>query len=189
MTPYSLALFLHIVGALGMFVALGLEWTSLNFLRRAATGEQAREWLRVFGSTRWLGPAALVLVLLPGFYMMATTWGGVAWLLVALGTVVLIAVLGASLTGTRFGPIGRAAATASGPLAPDLRQRLNDPLLLLSAQTRGSLLLGIVFLMTVKPGLAGSLITIAIALILGVAATLPAWRTAPVSDRSALSGS
>ena len=29
MNAYSIALFLHIVGALGFFVALGLEWTGL----------------------------------------------------------------------------------------------------------------------------------------------------------------
>ncbi len=29
MDDYSIALFLHIVGALGFFVALGLEWTGL----------------------------------------------------------------------------------------------------------------------------------------------------------------
>src|SRR5258708_6623476 len=114
MTPYSVALFLHIVGALGLFAALGLEWTSRSFVGRAATGEQVREWLSVLGMTRRLGPTALVLILLPGFYMMATSWGGAAWILVALAAVVLIAILGASLTGARMGPIGRAAGTASG---------------------------------------------------------------------------
>ena len=33
MNYYSIALFLHVVGALGFFVVLGLEWTSLRQLR------------------------------------------------------------------------------------------------------------------------------------------------------------
>jgi hypothetical protein len=35
--------------------------------------------------------------------------------------------------------------------------------------------LGIVFLMTVKPGLSGSLLTIGLAAMLGLAAAWPAW--------------
>ena len=39
MNDYSIALFLHIVGALGFFVALGLEWTGLRQIRSAMTLE------------------------------------------------------------------------------------------------------------------------------------------------------
>ncbi len=42
MTLYSIALFLPIVGALGLSVALGLEWASLLKLRRLANFEEAR---------------------------------------------------------------------------------------------------------------------------------------------------
>ncbi len=45
MTFYSIALFLHIVGALGLSVALGLEWVSLFKLRRLANFEEARGWV------------------------------------------------------------------------------------------------------------------------------------------------
>ena len=40
MNDYSIALFLHIVGALGFFVALGLEWTGLGQIRSAMTLER-----------------------------------------------------------------------------------------------------------------------------------------------------
>lgn len=46
---YSIALFLHIVAALGLFAALALEWTSLFYLRRSVTVEQARQWMNVLG--------------------------------------------------------------------------------------------------------------------------------------------
>src|SRR5262245_58128370 len=37
MNDYSIALLLHVVGALGFFMALALEWTNLRQLRRATT--------------------------------------------------------------------------------------------------------------------------------------------------------
>jgi hypothetical protein len=187
MTSYSIALFLHIVGVLGLFVALGLEWTSLVYLRRASTAEQAREWLGVLGGTRRLGPASLVAILLAGFYMVATAWGWTGWIVVALAAMVLIAVVGASLTGLRIGAVGRAATAESGLLSPEMRQRLHDPLLWTSVQTRTAIALGIVFLMTVKPDLIGALVTIGLAIILGLASALPNWRRAQTQDKVALS--
>ena len=56
-----------------------------------------------------------------------------------------------------------------GPLA-----RLPDPLLWVSIQIRVAVALGIVFLMTFKPDLNGSLVTIAVAAVLGLVAALPA---------------
>ena len=42
MNAYTIVLFLHIVGALGFFVALGLEWTGLSQLQSAMSLEQVR---------------------------------------------------------------------------------------------------------------------------------------------------
>lgn len=172
MTFYSFALFLHIVGALGLFIAIGLEWTSLWYLRRAMTTEQAREWLNVFGLIRWIGAVSLVAILIPGFYMTATVWGGVAWIGLSLAALILIAVLGAVLTGRRMAAIGPAVAREKGPVSPALHQRLHDPLLWASIQTRAAIALAIVFLMTVKPGLGASLLTIGVAVIIGLTSTL-----------------
>ncbi len=175
MTFNSVALFLHIVGALGLFVALGLEWISLLYLRRVTTTEQAREWLSAFGLLRWVGSTSLGLILLTGFYMTATTWGGVAWIGIALAAMILLAALGAALTGPRMAAVGRAVVAESGALSLAFRQRLHDPLLWASIQTRVAIALGIVFLMTVKPGLGGALLTIGVAVVLGLASALPAW--------------
>lgn len=173
MTFYTVALFLHIVGALGLFVALGLEWVSLWHLKRATLTEEAHPWLSVFTSLRRIYPASWMAILLPGFYMMATVWGGAAWITIALAAIILIAVLGAVLTGPRMMAVGRAVVSESGALSPAFRQRLDDPLLWISIQTRIAIALGIVFLMTTKPGLVGSLLAIGVAAILGVALGWP----------------
>jgi len=167
MNDYAIALFVHIVGALGLFVALGLEWTSMLLLRRATTTEQARERMGLASSVRRVSGASLATLLISGLYLTATAWGGVAWIGVALGAMVLMAVLGAALSGPRLAAIGRAVET--GPLAP-----LPDPLLWVSIQIRLAVALGIVFLMTFKPNLTGSLLAIALAAVLGLIAALPA---------------
>ncbi len=173
---YSVALFLHIVGALGLFIAIGLEWTSLLNLRRAATAEQAREWLKIFTSLRRIYPIAWLAILIPGFYMAATVWRGVAWITVSLAAVILIAALGAAVNIRRMGPIGQAAAVETGQLSADLRHRLADPLLWASLRIRTAIALGIVFLMTTKPGLVGALISMGVAVLLGLAFSLPVGR-------------
>jgi hypothetical protein len=176
---YSLALFLHVVGALGLFVALGLEWTALLGLRRAATAEQAREWLSVFARLRWLYPVAVLAILVFGIAMVALAWGPEGWVVVGLGAMVLMAVLGVALTGRRVAGIGRSFSAEQGALSPAYRERLRDPALKVSLQARAAIALGIVFVMTVKPDLAGSLAAIGVAAILGLAASWAARGAEP----------
>src|SRR5205823_2082352 len=55
MSVYAIAVFLHIVGALGLFAALALEWASLYNLRRVPTAGQAREWAKLLSALRFVG--------------------------------------------------------------------------------------------------------------------------------------
>jgi len=56
-----------------------------------------------------------------------------------------------------------------GPLPEELERSIRDPVLLTAPQTLTALLLGVVFVMTTKPSLVGSLIVMAVALVLGLA--------------------
>jgi hypothetical protein len=56
--------------------------------------------------------------------------------------------------------IGRSITIEKGPVSPSLHALAIHPLLWISIQTRVSIALGIVFLMTIKPGLGESLLTI-----------------------------
>jgi hypothetical protein len=105
--------------------------------------------------------------------MMATVWGPVAWIAVSLGALILMAVLALVLSGPRMATIGRALTSETGPVSHTLQSLVNHPLLWISIQTRIAIALGIVFLKTTKPDLAGSLITIGVAIALGLAAALP----------------
>jgi Fe-S-cluster containining protein len=50
MSMRSVALFAHIVGMLGLFVGLSLEWLSLEFLRRPTTPDQRSQWVSVLAA-------------------------------------------------------------------------------------------------------------------------------------------
>src|SRR5579884_2877722 len=124
MTLYSVALFVHALGALGLFAGLALEWAALRRLRGATTAGQVQAHAAAFAVLPRLYIPSALAILLPGLYMTVTAWGWAAgWTTVALAAMVLLAALGAILTGSRMAAIGRAAAE-DGPISPALRQRL-----------------------------------------------------------------
>ncbi len=173
MSSYSIALFLHIVGALGLFVALGLEWTGLWQIRSAMTLEQVRTGMGILKSIRRVGFASMLTTVISGFYMTATVWGGAAWIIVTLAALALVIVLSVALTGPRMAAIGRALAAEKGQVSKTFHSLASHPLLWISIQTRVAIALGIIFLKTAKPDLGGSLLTICVAIVLGLASALP----------------
>jgi hypothetical protein len=177
MTLYAVAVFVHVVGALGLFAAMGIEWVLLARLSRIQTTEEARDWLSLLGVVRRLSPASLAAILLAGIYMMVTAWGAVSWIVVAFVALLLLPPLG-MLPGLRLPGIQRELADKNGPLSPALQRRLAEPLFLVSIQIRTAIALGIVCLMTVKPDVLGSAIAIAVAIVLGVGFSLPAFNRA-----------
>jgi hypothetical protein len=74
----------------------------------------------------------------------------------------------------------RSIASAVREEHEDMQQKtfsaqVNDPVLGTALQTIAFLLLGIVFLMTNKPSFSGAILTIAIALLTGLASGIPLW--------------
>ncbi len=114
-------------------------------------------------------------------------WGwDTDWIKVALATIVLYIAVGAVM-GIRRGAIGKTIGDApDGPLSDAAEQRIFDPLFGSSVLIMLALLLGIVYLMTIKPDLGDSIVAIAVAAVLGAAASLPLWR--PRTRQSAATG-
>ena len=175
MSVYAIAVFLHIVGALGIFAAIGLDWAGLSNLRRATDTAQVREWVRLLAAPRTVGGPAALLVLVSGIYQSATRWGPEGWILVALGGMVITAALGGAIGGRRIPAIMGALPTEAGPVSTTLRGHLDDPALTVSLRVRTALLIGIVFLMSTRPSWEGSLAAMGAALVLGIAAAIPAF--------------
>lgn len=188
MSIYSLVLFLHIVGALGLFVAIGIEFLTVSRLRSAGTAEQAREWLSVLGSIRVIGPLALVTILVPGLYMAATSTGWQGWNVAAIAAMLVMAALGAASNATRLPGIGRSIGPLRGALPPEARARLRDPLVWSSVQIRIGIALGIVLNMTVKPDALGAVLALVAFALLGWAAALVTGRGAqPIATEGSAS--
>jgi Predicted integral membrane protein (DUF2269) len=179
MSIYTIVLFLHVSGAIGYFVGIGTWLFGLAALRRAQRVEQVRALTNLAGRLGPLFGISVLLILATGLYMALTAWSlQTGWIGVALISLVLIAPLSTALIEPRRRAIDRLAREVpDGPLPQSLEQRIHDPVLATALQTVATLLLGIVFLMTTKPSFTGSLIVMAVALALGLAAGLLVSRT------------
>jgi hypothetical protein len=115
----------------------------------------------------------MALVLLFGLHMVAVSWGPIPWAMVALGTLVVYSSLAGVTNSRRIPALRRASAEGLAPRSSELLPLLQGsrPLTVLYVRTGSAL--AIVFLMTVKPDLAGSLIAVIAGAILGLAASLP----------------
>jgi hypothetical protein len=180
MSLYSLALFIHILGALGLFASTGVNHLVLVRLRRAGTVAQVRDLLEMTRAVATFEPVVALALLGAGLYLTATTWGWqVAWIDVSLGAVLALVAVGVVVGAPRVAARARAAADApEGPIPAALAARIDDPVLWTLTRAALALQLGIVFLMTTKPGLAGSLATLGVALALGLISAVPGWRGA-----------
>jgi hypothetical protein len=174
MNIYSIiALFLHIVGALAVSVALGFEWTGLRQIRAAMLPAQVFTWMSIFKSVRKVGFISMLTTVITGLYLIVTYWGGKPWIIVTMGSLLLIIVLAQVLTAPRMAAIGRALAMEKGSVSQTFHTLVNDPILWISIQTRVAIVLGIIFLKIAKPNFVGSLLTIGVAIVLGITSALP----------------
>jgi hypothetical protein len=177
---YSVALFIHVLGAIGFFVALGILYVCVVGVRHAPTVGTLRSWaiagLRVI---RLLFPLSGACILIAGIYMLIVAWGAQAgWALVALGAFVLIGIATGTLVIRRIGGLLREVGSGAPqePLSAAILRRARDPVLWLAANAIMAALVGIVFLMTVKPDILGSLVALGIALLVGLAIGLVTLR-------------
>ncbi len=177
MNAFSIALFLHIVGALGLFVAMGLEWTGLRQIRSAMLPQQAYTWMGILKGTMKLVLPSMLTLFITGIYMVLTDVGWVPWILVVLGAIVLSMALSMRLTAPRMVAMGRALAAESAPISGHFHSLASQPILWISIQTRVASGLGIILLKIVQPDLGGSLLVMGAAVILGVASAWPMTRS------------
>ena len=141
MDLYSIALFVHIVGAVLIFVALTIEGVSLRVGFSAASINQV------------LGPISAVAVLVPGAYMMWAQVGWSGWVAVGIVVYVLIAA-GGAFTGINV-----------------MRGRMSSGAATVSWLVRVGMALGVLFDMTVKPNVAVSIFAVIVAAAVGATAS------------------
>lgn len=184
MNLYSLMLFLHVSADIGIFIGIGAQLLSLMALRRATRVEQVRAIAGLISLSDPISVVSALVTIAAGLYMALTVWGlQTGWIAVALvSLVVLLPPLIVGVIEPRMRAlVTMAKAATDGPLPATLDTRIHDPLLGTALQTVAAIVLGIVFLMTTKPALAGSIIAMVVAVVLGLASGLPLWRAARIA--------
>ena len=186
MSIYSIMLFVHIVGVIGVFVGVGVWLFATMALRRAQQVAQVRTLAGLTVASGNLAVGGVLLLAIGGFYMAFTAWGlQTTWIIVATISFALLAPFGAFILDPRIRALAKAAAkTPDGPLPTPLAERTRDPLLGVGPCVYIGVLLGIVFLMTNKPTLVVSILAMVAAMALGlVSALLLLWWAARSSRR------
>jgi hypothetical protein len=183
MTVFTAVLFLHLAGALALFIGYGIEWTASSLFRKASSAEQLRAWLRVFKVSPPLSGVGLGVVLLSGGYL-ASLSGAMkqGWIPAALLGILVALAWGFTLILPRMRRIRKALPPGNEPLSAALRAQLSDPVLLTAIRVRVLLAGGIVYLMASKPSFVPSLVVLAIAAVLGLVFSVSVWsRTQPAA--------
>jgi uncharacterized membrane protein len=170
MTLYPYTLLLHIVGVIGLFIALSLELAVVSRLQAAKTTTQVHEWLTLSRVIDLVLPVSAVFILISGLVLIFSGWGwGHAWIELSLGLLVLLGILGPVINGPRMKAIHVAAQAAPvGEIPPALRSVISNPVLRAYTPISGLIALGIVIMMVLKLDWLGSGMVIALVLIIGL---------------------
>ncbi|MGH2449519.1 MAG: hypothetical protein ACRDFS_13080 [Chloroflexota bacterium] len=169
MNGYNIALFFHITGIVALFGADAVEFAALYLLYRAINVAQVRQASGMAVTLERVFPVALVLILGSGIYMVLRSWSFTdGWVLVALVSLLLGAAIAPILQGRRFSAIhAMSEVCPDGPVPAEMRLKTLDPGLWGGVMVLAGGLLGIIFLMTTKPGLIEAVIVILVGMALG----------------------
>jgi len=176
MSTYTFVLFIHVASALLLFIAFGIEWATVTYLRQATTPAEAQMWLRYGRFSPVLnGPALAVLVLTGGY--LASVLGAMkfGWIPGSLIGIVIVMLLGIVINVPKMRRIRLAIPTGGEALTAALQNKM----LLVSARLRAFAALGIVFMMATKVRFEYCLLALLCGLVLGLLSSLPALRRKP----------
>lgn len=184
MSLYPYALFLHIVAVLGLFIATGIEWTTLFGVRSAKNVGQVRQLMNVNAAFELVFPVAALLILVAGLHMTFTVWGwSHAWISVSLLALILMGVLGPTINARRMKAIHASArATPDGPIPASLKKLINNRVLWTCVLAMSFADLGIIYLMTIKPGWIGAIVVMLVTVAAGAILAQLLLRNAPTAQ-------
>jgi uncharacterized membrane protein len=170
----SLVLFAHVVGVLGLFVGLGVEWLSLDAVRRAVGRAEAQRWARVSDAVPRMSGAALAVILASGLYLGARVGVlGDGWMRASYGALLLMAAVGGPVARPSLRTLRHAAQTSGDGTVESLRTAASSAILRVSVRLRVAFGLAVIYLMIAKPDTAASLVALALAAVATIAASLP----------------
>ncbi len=177
MSIYTAVLFVHVSSALLLFIAFGIEWASVNYLRAAKTPDEAQTWLG-FGRYAPLfnGPALAVLVLTGGYLASVLDAFKFGWIPASLLGIAIVMLLGIVINMPKMRAI-RLAIPKGGDA---LDKALQNSLLPVSVRLRTFLALSIVFMMATKVKFEYCLLALLTGVVLGALFSMPVLRSKSV---------
>jgi hypothetical protein len=154
--------------------AAGIAHFAEGRLGAAETVASARPWAALLARTAPVFPLALLVLLASGAYLVHRnfTWSR-GWIEAGLLGLVLLFANGAGVVGGRNRALKSALATArEGPVTEELVQLTRRHIGGIASWANTGLAVGVVFVMTTKPGLGGSLAALAVAMLFGILVAL-----------------
>jgi hypothetical protein len=187
MTVFSFVLFIHVLSAITVCIALVLEGVILLRMRSAYDHDQLRFPTRAF---RRLGPIygiAFAGILLGGIYLAAELQLRASWVPLALGATLLYLAVGGIVTGRRMSQLRRALDKPHQSFE-SLSTSANSNALVVSYGFRAGVVIGILFLMTATPPLLASLLALSTTALAGVLLALRLRRVSLPRDNECFWG-
>jgi hypothetical protein len=189
---YHYVLYVHL---LALFVGIGagaVLLACLLQLRAARTLEQAVPWGMMAGKVGKFFPVVILGLFGTGLYLTTEDtlpWSmGTGWVDVGIAALVVLFVQGAGIAERTGHKLGAALqANGPGPLGPEARRMALHPGLWVVEFSNLGIVFGVVWNMTQKPGLGGSLAAVLVGYAVGAALALLITRTpqeelAPASE-------
>lgn len=177
MNTYHYVLFVHL---LALFVGIGagaVLLACLLQLRAARTLEQAVPWGMMAGKVGKFFPVAILGLFGTGLYLTTEDtfpWSmRTGWVDVGIAALVVLFVQGAGIAERTGHKLGAALqANGQGPLGPEARRMALHPGLWVVEFSNLGIVFGVVWNMTQKPGLGGSLAAVLVGYAVGAALAL-----------------
>jgi hypothetical protein len=175
---YHVVLYIHL---LALFVGVGAAAVLLACLiqlRGAQTLADAVPWGMVAGKTTRAFPVAILGLFGTGAYMTSDVWTwSTRWIDVSIAGLVLITLQGPLVAERTAKKLERALhENGPGPLGKHARRMARHPGLWVAELTNVGMVLGVVWAMTQKPGLGGSIAAVVGGYLVGAAIALPLTR-------------
>jgi len=183
LNTYHYVLYVHL---LALFVGIGagsVLLVCLLQLRAARTVEQAGPWGMMAGKMGKFFPVAIIGLFATGAYMTSTSispWSwSTRWIDVGIAALIVLTVQGAGIAERTGHKLGAALqANGPGPLGPEARRMTLHPGLWVVEFSNLGIVFGVVWNMTLKPGLGESIAAVLIGYAVGAALAILITRSA-----------
>lgn len=187
MNAFSIVLFIHVLSAIALFVAIALEGVVLARMRSARSQNELSSSVQASRRLGAIYGPAFLGILIAGIYLAYQLHINAAWVPVALLATLLMGAISGAVTGRSMSRLRKALERQTAPFTSlSTQARANS--LLASYGFRAGLAVGIVFLMSTTPTLLPSILAVVIGSVLGVWIALAAGRASAAPGKAAEAG-